>query len=64
VIFEEYYPLDQVEYSATVNKIMTQQRGRGLQTPSFRRVWGHSSKQLYEAGFGEARRPAVLRLLR
>src|ERR1700721_171850 len=23
VIFEEYYPLDQVEYSATVNKIMT-----------------------------------------
>ena len=23
VVFEEYYPLDQVEYSATVNKIMT-----------------------------------------
>ena len=23
VVFEEYYPLDQIEYSATVNKIMT-----------------------------------------
>ncbi len=50
VILEEYYPLDQVEYSATVNKIMTGKVDVVFNTvippgvsPFF--------KQLYEAGF-------------
>ncbi|MEE9148375.1 MAG: substrate-binding protein [Candidatus Tectomicrobia bacterium] len=50
VILEEYYPLDQVEYSATVNKIMT-----GKVDVEFNTVIppGVSPffKQLYEAGF-------------
>ena len=51
VIFEEYYPLDQMEYSATVNKIMTNNVDVVFNTiispgvsPFF--------KQLHEAGFG------------
>jgi branched-chain amino acid transport system substrate-binding protein len=50
VIFEEYYPLDQVEYSATVNKIMTEKVDVVFNTvipPGL----APFIKQLYEAGF-------------
>src|SRR6202011_3908025 len=52
VIFEEYYPLDQVEYSATVNKIMTNNVDVVFNTvipPGA----GPLFKQLYESGFGK-----------
>jgi ABC-type branched-subunit amino acid transport system substrate-binding protein len=52
VIFEEYYPLDQVEYSATVSKIMTNNVDVVFNTvipPGA----GPFFKQLYEAGFGK-----------
>ena len=50
VIFEEYYPLDQVEYSATVNKIMTNKVDVVFNTVIPPGV-GPFFKQLYEAGF-------------
>jgi branched-chain amino acid transport system substrate-binding protein len=50
VIFEEYYPLDQVEYSATVNKIMTNNVNVVFNTVIPPGV-GPFIKQLYEAGF-------------
>jgi ABC-type branched-subunit amino acid transport system substrate-binding protein len=50
VIFEEYYPLDQVEYSATVNKIMTNNVDVVFNTVISPGV-GAFFKQLYEAGF-------------
>ena len=49
-MFEEYYPLDQIEYSATVNKIMTNNVNVVFNTvipPGVRPF----IKQLYEAGF-------------
>lgn len=50
VVFEEYYPLDQVEYSATVNRIMTQKIDVVFNTVIPPGV-GPFVKQLYEAGF-------------
>lgn len=50
VIFEEYYPLDQLEYSATVNKIMTNKVDVVFNTVIPPGV-GPFFKQLYEAGF-------------
>ena len=50
VVFEEYYPLDQIEYSATVNKIMTNNVNVVFNTV-IPPAWGRSSSQLYEAGF-------------
>ena len=52
VIFEEYYPLDQVEYSATVNKVMTNNVDVVFNTVIPPGV-GPFIKQLYEAGFGK-----------
>lgn len=52
VIFEEYYPLDQVEYSATVNKIMTGNVDVVFNTVIPPGV-GPFIKQLYEAGFSK-----------
>jgi ABC-type branched-subunit amino acid transport system substrate-binding protein len=52
VIFEEYYPLDQVEYSATVNKIMTNKVDVVFNTVIPPGV-GPFFKQLYEAGFSK-----------
>jgi len=49
-VFEEYYPLDQVEYSATVNKIMTNNVNVVFNTVIPPGV-GPFIKQLYEAGF-------------
>ncbi len=50
VIFATYYPLDQVEYSATVNKIMTEKIDVVFNTVIPPGV-GPFFKQLYEAGF-------------
>ena len=50
VVMEEYYPLDQVEYSATVNKIMTEKVDVVFNTVIPPGV-GPFIKQLYEAGF-------------
>ncbi len=50
VVFEEYYPLDQVEYSATVNKIMQEKVDVVFNTVIPPGV-GPFFKQLYEAGF-------------
>jgi ABC-type branched-subunit amino acid transport system substrate-binding protein len=50
VIFEEYYPLDQVEYGATINKIMT----NNVEVVFNSIIWpgvGPFFKQLYQAGF-------------
>jgi ABC-type branched-subunit amino acid transport system substrate-binding protein len=52
VIFEEYYPLDQVEYSATVNKIMSNNVDVVFNTVIPPGV-GPFFKQLSEAGFGK-----------
>ena len=52
VIFEEYYPLDQVEYSATVNRIMTNNVDVVFNTVIPPGV-GPFFKQLYEAGFSK-----------
>src|SRR6202790_1985206 len=52
VIFEEYYPPDQVEYSATVNKIMTNNVDVVFNTVIPPGV-GPFFKQLYDAGFGK-----------
>jgi branched-chain amino acid transport system substrate-binding protein len=52
VIFEEYYPLDQLEYSATVSKIMSENVDCVFNTvipPGLQPFM----KQLYEAGFLE-----------
>jgi branched-chain amino acid transport system substrate-binding protein len=65
VVFEEYYPLDQIDYSATVNRIMTNNVDVVFNTVIPPGV-GPFFKQLYEAGFlkrggrlscGRARRP-------
>ncbi|HMA74433.1 MAG TPA: ABC transporter substrate-binding protein, partial [Xanthobacteraceae bacterium] len=51
VIVEEYYPVDQIEYSATVSRIMTNKVDVVLNTiipPGA----GPFFKRLYEAGFG------------
>lgn len=50
VIFEEYYPLDQVEYSATVNRIMTENVDVVFNTVIPPGV-SPFIKQLFEAGF-------------
>jgi len=50
VVLEEYYPLDQVEYSATVNKIMNENVDVVFNTVIPPGV-GPFIKQLYEAGF-------------
>ncbi len=50
VVFEEYYPLDQVEYSATVNKIIQEKVDVVFNTVIPPGV-GPFFKQLYEAGF-------------
>jgi len=50
VVFEEYYPLDQVEYSATVAKIMNENVDHVFNTvipPGLQAF----SKQLFDAGF-------------
>jgi len=52
VIFEEYYPLDQMEYSATVNNIMTNNVEVVFNTIIAPGV-GPFFKQLYQAGFGK-----------
>jgi branched-chain amino acid transport system substrate-binding protein len=52
VIFEEYYPLDQIEYSTTVNKIMSNHVEVVFNTIIAPGV-GPFFKQLYEAGFGK-----------
>lgn len=52
VIFEEYFPLDQVEYSATVNRIMSEKVDVVFNTVIPPGV-GPFFKQLYEAGFGK-----------
>jgi branched-chain amino acid transport system substrate-binding protein len=52
VVFEEYYPLDQVEYSATVNKIMGEKVDVVFNTVIPPGV-GPFFKQLYEAGFSK-----------
>jgi branched-chain amino acid transport system substrate-binding protein len=52
VIFEEYYPLDQVEYSATVNRIMTNNVDVVFNTIIPPGV-SPFIKQLYEAGFSK-----------
>jgi ABC-type branched-subunit amino acid transport system substrate-binding protein len=52
VIFEEYYPLDQVEYSATVNRVMTNNVDVIFNTVIPPGV-GPFIKQLYEAGFSK-----------
>jgi branched-chain amino acid transport system substrate-binding protein len=52
VVFEEYYPLDQLEYSATVAKIMNENVDHVFNTvipPGLQAF----TKQLYEAGFQE-----------
>jgi len=52
VIFEEYYPLDQVEYGATINKILT----NNVEVVFNSIIWpgvGPFFKQLYEAGFSK-----------
>ncbi|WFU39138.1 substrate-binding protein [Bradyrhizobium sp. CB82] len=52
VIFEEYYPLDQVEYGATINKIMT----NNVEVVFNSIIWpgvGPFFKQLYQAGFSK-----------
>ena len=50
VVFEEYYPLDQIDYSATVNRIMTNNVDVVFNTVIPPGV-GPFFKQLYEAGF-------------
>ncbi len=50
VIFEEYYPIDQVEYGSTVNKIMAEKVDVVFNTVIPPGV-GPFFKQLYEAGF-------------
>jgi len=50
VIFEEYYPLDQIEYSATVNRVMKEKVDVVFNTVIPPGV-GPFIKQLYEAGF-------------
>ena len=52
VIFEEYYPLDQVEYGATVNNIMAKSVEVVFNTIIAPGV-GPFFKQLYQAGFGK-----------
>src|SRR5215475_9328316 len=52
VIFEEYYPLDQVEYSATVNNIMIKNVEVVFSTIIAPGI-GPFFKQLYQAGFGK-----------
>jgi branched-chain amino acid transport system substrate-binding protein len=52
VVFEEYYPLDQVEYSATVAKIINEKIDHVFNTvipPGLQAF----SKQLFDAGFQE-----------
>ena len=50
VVLEEYYPLDQVEYSATVNRIMNEKIDVVFNTVIPPGV-GPFIKQLYESGF-------------
>lgn len=50
VVFEEYYPLDQIEYSATVSKVMNEKVDCVFNTIIPPGV-GPFFKQLYEAGF-------------
>ena len=50
VIFEEYYPLDQIDYGATVNRIMSDKVDVVFNTVIPPGV-GPFFKQLYEAGF-------------
>lgn len=50
VVFEEYYPIDQIEYSATVAKIMNEKIDCVYNTVIPPGV-GPFFKQLYEAGF-------------
>ncbi|MFK7967045.1 MAG: substrate-binding protein [Burkholderiaceae bacterium] len=52
VVFEEYYPLDQIEYSATVAKIMSEKVDHVFNTVIPPGLQGFT-KQLYEAGFTE-----------
>ncbi|MGF1502662.1 MAG: substrate-binding protein [Paracoccaceae bacterium] len=52
IVFEEYYPLDQLEYSATVSKIMNEGVDHVFNTvipPGLQAF----TKQLYEAGFAD-----------
>ena len=52
VVFEEYYPLDQLEYSATVAKIMSEKVDHVFNTviPPGTQAF---TKQLFEAGFSK-----------
>jgi branched-chain amino acid transport system substrate-binding protein len=52
VVFEEYYPIDQMEYSATVAKIMKEKPDHVLNTLIPPGMQGFM-KQLYEAGFSK-----------
>ena len=50
VVFEEYYPLDQVDFSATVNRVISNKVDVVFNTVIPPGV-GPFFKQLYEAGF-------------
>src|SRR5258708_38382231 len=50
VVFEEYYPLDQVDFSATVNRVISNKVDVGFNTVIPPGV-GPFFKQLHEAGF-------------
>jgi ABC-type branched-subunit amino acid transport system substrate-binding protein len=50
IIFEEYYPIDQMDYGATVNRIMTEKVDVVFTTVIPPGI-GPFFKQLYEAGF-------------
>ena len=63
VVFEEYYPLDQVDFSATVNRIISNKVDVVFNTVIPPGV-GPFFKQLYEAGFLKNGGRAGLRLLR
>ncbi len=52
VVFEEYYPLDQINYGATVNRIMNEKIDVVFNTVIPPGV-GPFFKQLYEAGFSK-----------
>ncbi len=63
VVFEEYYPLDQIDFCSTVNRIISNKVDVVFNTVIPPGV-GPFFKQLYEAGLPQERRPARLRLLR
>ncbi len=63
VVFEEYYPLDQIDFSATVNRVISNKVDVVFNTVIPPGV-GPFFKQLYEAGFLKNGGRLSLRLLR